>query len=136
MSTNFSFPDVSSFAFRPMLVAPAWMNALMQAGSKAMTMTFNAQQVIAMRLTMLAIGGNTARNRKEVERMFTEKMAAVNESTAIVLQLAATMAQALPTTFTDPQAAERMLNKAAKAGDKAITPFARRVAANHKRLSR
>ncbi|WP_432560529.1 hypothetical protein [Granulicoccus sp. GXG6511] len=126
---------MSNFSIPTFGLAPAWINSMMQASTKAMTIAFTAQQVIGLRLSMLAANGNTATNRKEVERMFTEKMDAVNESSRVLFQLAGTMAQAWPTMFTDPKAAERMLNRAAKASDRALTPFSRRVTANQKRLS-
>lgn len=134
--SSLSLPSFPSVTFGPFMVAPAWLSVVLQASTKAVTIAATSQQVIAMRLTMLAAGGNTEKNRKEIERMFTEKTAAMNESTAVLMQLGATMAQALPTAFLDPKAAERMLTKAAHAGNKALTPFSKRVAANQKRLSR
>lgn len=131
--TSYQFP---MFGIAQLTTAPAWINTMMKASTKAMTIAMTSQQVIAMRMSMLAIGGNSATNRKEVERMFTEKMDAVNESARVLMQLSATMAQAVPTMFVDPKAAERMLNQAAKASDRALTPFSRRVTANQKRLSR
>ncbi|MDO5500205.1 MAG: hypothetical protein Q4F67_11070 [Propionibacteriaceae bacterium] len=127
---------MSTFSVPSFSLVPAWMNTMMNASTKAMTIAFTAQEVIGLRLSMIATGGNTAKNRKEVERMFTEKMDAVNESSRVLFQLAGTMAQAWPTMFVDPKAAERMLNNAAKASDRALTPFSRRVTANQKRLSR
>lgn len=135
MSQIITIPSTFEFAFRPVLAAPAWTNALLKAASKAVTIATVSQQVIAMRLTALAVKGNTAQNRKEVEVMFTEKMSAVNEATAVLLQLGVTMAQAVPTTFLDPKAAGKMLNRAARAGDKALGSFHSRVTANQKRLS-
>jgi hypothetical protein len=132
MSTTLPTFDL---AFKPMLTVPAWANAFLQAGSRAVEIAVAAQQVIVVRLTMLAVDGNTAANRKEVERMFTEKMNAVNESSAVLVKLATTMAQALPTTFFDAKAAERMLTEAAHASNKALRPFHWRVTANQKRLS-
>lgn len=126
---------MSNFSIPTFGLAPAWINTMVQASNKAMSLGFTAQQVIGLRLSMLATDGNTAKNRKEVERMFTEKMDAVTESSRVLFQLAGAMAQAWPTMFIDPKAAERMLNKAAKAGDRALTPFSRRVNANQKRLS-
>ena len=117
-------------------LAPAWMSAAMQASTKAMTLAVTAQQVIGLRLAMLAANGNTARNRREVERMVTEKVSAVQESSQVLTQLAGTMVQAWPTMFVDAKAAERMLLKAAQASDRALTPFSRRATANQKRLSR
>lgn len=130
--STYTFP---TFNFAQLSVVPAWVNTMTEVSTKAMTLAMTSQQVIAMRLTLLATGGNTAKNRTEVERMFTEKMDAVSESSRVLFQLAGTMAQAWPTMFVDPKAAERMLNKAAKASDKALTPFSRRASANQKRLS-
>ncbi|MDO5682270.1 MAG: hypothetical protein Q4G46_05515 [Propionibacteriaceae bacterium] len=127
---------MSNFSMPTFGLAPAWFNSMIQASTKAMTIAFAAQQVIGLRLTMLAANGNTSTNRREVERMVTEKMDAVNESGRVLFELAGSMAQAVPTMFFDPKAAERMLNRAAKAGDRALTPFERRVTANKKRLSR
>lgn len=135
MSQSLTVPSSFDLAFRPVLAAPAWANALLKAASKAVTIAIASQQVITLRLTALAVKGNTAENRKEVETMFTEKMSAVNEASTVLLQLAATMAQALPTTFLDPKAAEAMLNHAAQAGNNALGPFHSRVTANQKRLS-
>jgi hypothetical protein len=135
MSHAINLPATFDFAFRPVLAAPAWANALLKTASKVYAIATTSQEVIVMRLTALAVNGNTAHNRKEVERMFTEKMSAVNEASLVLLQHAATMAQAVPTTFFDPKAAEKMLNQAAQAGDKALKPFHSRVTANQKRLS-
>lgn len=117
-------------------LAPAWMTTMAQASAKAVTMAFTAQQVIGLRVALLAMDGNTAKNRREIERMVTEKMDAVQESSRVLFELGGTMAKAWPTMFFDAKAAERMLNRAAKASDKALTPFSRRVTANHTRLSR
>lgn len=125
--SNFSIPTIG--------LAPAWINSMLQASTKAATIAFTAQQVIGLRLSMLAMNGNTSTNRREIERMFTEKMEAVNESGRVLFELAGAMAQAWPTMFFEPKAAERMLNRAAKASDRALTPFSRRVTANQKRLS-
>lgn len=130
-----TLPSTFDFAFRPVLAAPAWTNALLKAAQKAVTIASASQQVIAMRLAMLAVNGNTSNTRREVERMFTEKMGAVNEATSVLLQLATTMAQAVPTTFVEPKLAENMLNQAAQASDKALGSFHSRVTANQKRLS-
>lgn len=134
--SSLSTPSVSNISFGPLVVGPAWLEVMLQAATKAASLATTSTQVVAMRLSMLAVGGNTEKNRKEVEGMFTEKMSAVNESAAVLMQLSATMAQALPTALIDPKAAERMLTKAAHAGNNALTPFANRVTANHKRLSR
>ncbi|WP_425309619.1 hypothetical protein AADG42_12905 [Ammonicoccus fulvus] len=131
--TGYSFPN---FGMAQMTTVPAWINTMMQVSTKAWNIAMTSQQVIAMRLSMIAVGGNTAKNRNEVERMVNEKMDAVGESTRVLMSLGNTMVQAWPTMFTDPKAAERMLNQAAKASDRALTPFSKRVNANQKRLSR
>lgn len=131
--TSYSFPN---FGIAQMTAAPAWINTMMQVSTKAWTIALTSQQVIAMRLSMLAVNGNTAKNRNEIERMVNEKMDAVGESTRVLMSLGSTMAQAWPAMFSDPKAAERMLNQAAKASDRALTPFSKRVTANQKRLSR
>lgn len=131
--TSYSFPN---FGIAQMTTVPAWFNTMMQATTKAWTIAMTSQQVIAMRLSMIAVGGNTAKNRNEIERMVNEKMDAVGESTRVLMGLGSTMAQAWPAMFSDPKAAERMLNQAAKASDRALTPFSKRVTANQKRLSR
>ena len=131
--STYSFPN---FGMAQMTTVPAWINTMMQVSTKAWTIAMTSQQVIAMRLSMLAVGGNTAKNRNEIERMVNEKMDAVGESTRVLMQLGSTMAQAWPTMFSDPKAAEQMLNQAAKASDRALTPFSKRVTANQKRLSR
>lgn len=131
--TSYSFPN---FGIAQMTAVPAWINTMMQVSTKAWTIAMTSQQVIAMRLSMLAVNGNTAKNRNEIERMVNEKMDAVGESTRVLMSLGSTMAQAWPAMFSDPKAAERMLNQAAKASDRALTPFSKRVNANQKRLSR
>lgn len=131
--SNYSIP---TFGLDQLSVVPAWFNTMMRASTKAVTIAMTSQQVIAMRVSMLATSPNPTKNAHELQRMVTEKMDAVNESSRVLMQLAGTMAQAWPTMFVDPKAAERMLNKAAKASDRALTPFARRVTANQKRLSR
>ncbi len=131
--TSYSFPN---FGIAQMTAVPAWINTMMQVSTKAWTIAMTSQQVIAMRLSMLAVNGNTAKNRNEIERMVNEKMDAVGESTRVLMSLGSTMAQAWPAMFSDPKAAERMLNQAAKASDRALTPFSKRVTANQKRLSR
>lgn len=135
MSHTINLPATFDLAFRPALAAPAWVNAFINVASKACAIAAASQDVIVLRLTALAANGNTAHNRKEVERMFTEKMSAVTEASAVLMKAAATMAQAVPTTFVDPKAAEEMLNQAARASDKALGFFHSRVTANQKRLS-
>lgn len=122
--------------FAQMTTIPAWINTMVEASTKAVTLAVTSQQVIATRLTMLATTADPSKNTREIERMFSEKVDAVNESSSVLFKLAGTMAQAWPTMFVDPKAAERMLNDAATASNNALTPFSRRVKANQKRLSR
>lgn len=117
-------------------LAPAWATTMVQASTKAMTIAVTAPQVIGLRLSMLALNGNTAKSRREVERMVTEKVDAVQQSSRTLFELAGTMTRAWPMMFFDAKAAERMLNRAARSSDKALAPFSRRVSANHKRLTR
>lgn len=131
MPTTSSTPGF--FPFPP--VSARLSRALLGTWTKTATISMTAPWVIWLRLSRLAAGGATAANQREFTRMFAEKAAAVNESTAVLNKLAFGM-MATPMVWTDPAAANRLLTRAASATNRSLTPFSRRVQANSRRLSR
>ncbi|MFV0459679.1 MAG: hypothetical protein ACK5MT_13015 [Actinomycetales bacterium] len=105
------------------------------AWSSLMTIAGSAPVVIGLRLSQLAQGGASAASQRELDRMVTEKISAVYESTAVVGALVTGMVTN-PATWLNPVTAERSLARTMQAADQALKPFARRVEGNAKRLSR
>lgn len=112
---------------------------------------FAVPQVIAHRAARMAMAGATpsARDRKEIHRMSTEKMLAFNEAwTAMAMQavlenqkLALSMMQSvwfpwLRTTASAGSASQQLSDAMLGVLGKGMVPFRRRAVANAKRLGR
>ena len=115
---------------------------------KAAELGFAAPQVVAHRLTRMAMAGvaPTARDRKEFRRMGTEKMAAFMESwNAMAMEtfranqaLTASVWRSvwLPWLNGKPSTASHLHNAALGVLGKGIAPVHRRAVANARRLNR
>ena len=147
MPTNNPTPTLPSMPSMPFLsvpttlvnaaaFTPAWLTAMTQVNTKLWTIATASQQVIWLRLAMLATGGPTAVNQREANRMVSEKVAATQESVGELAKLATSMLATLPTVWSDPKAGEKMLKRAATGTNRALAPYSRRVSANAKRLSK
>lgn len=114
-------------------------NTAVQASTRiltsAATIAFTSQQVIWLRLTKLATEGGTRSNQIELQRMVSEKTAALNESLSTLQKSGSSIMRLAPSALTDPKVAERLATKSAVAADRALQPFARRITANAKRLA-
>jgi hypothetical protein len=129
MTVPTSFMNAAAFT-------PAWLTAMAQVNTKLWTIATASQQVIWLRLSMLATGGPTAANQREATRMVSEKVSATQESVGELAKLAASMLTTLPTVWSDPRAGEKMLKRAATGTNRALAPYSRRVSANAERLSK
>ena len=115
---------------------------------KASQLAFAAPQVVAHRVTRMAMAGvsPTARDRKEFRRMGTEKMAAFTESwNAMTIEafranqaLTASLWRSvwLPWLSGTPSMSSHLHNAALGVLGKGIAPVHRRAVANARRLAR
>lgn len=118
-------------AMTPTPAAKTWMSMM----TSVWTMGLTAQQVIWLRVGKLASEGATVANQREVQRMVSEKIAALNESATSLATAGLSFTSAVPGALSDPKKAERLVNSSLRSANKAIRPFSTRVKANHKRLS-
>jgi hypothetical protein len=116
-----------------------------RASSTAVKLTelgFAAPQVIAHRLTRMALAGPTmsARDRKEFAGMVMEKQAAVAQAWmgmfAEGVRLQQQLALSLFTGATPSQHAARAKSAASRIASSGLAPFHRKAVANAKRLAR
>lgn len=117
-------------------VLPTWGNAAFKLAETGLTIAVASQQVIALRLTMLATKPGQAGTTRESQRMVTEKVEAMQESASRFVRLSGNLVSAWPKLWTDPKAADRILRQTLSATNHAMAPFSRRVSSNAKRLSR
>lgn len=117
-------------------VLPTWGNAAFKLAQTSLTIAMTSQQVIALRLSMMATKPGEAKTNRESQRMVTEKMEAMQESTARLIRLSTNLASAWPKLWTDPKAADRILRQTLSATNHAMAPYSRRVTSNAKRLTR
>ena len=122
----------------------------MSLAAQTMALGVAAPQVIAHRVTRMALGGATpsVRDRKELYRMSSEKILAFNEcwnamaleafkanqqlATSFMLSLWSPWALPMPS----PKSASKQLDTLLDILGKGIAPIHRRAAANAKRLGR
>jgi len=103
---------------------------------------FAAPQVVAHRLTRMALAGPTisARDRKEFVGMVAEKQAAVAQAWmgmfAEGVRFQQQFALSLLTGATPTQHAARAKSAASRVGSSGLAPFHRKAVANAKRLAR
>lgn len=128
-----TFTQACLSAFTP---SPAATRTWMSTMTNLWTMSLTAQQVIWLRLSKLATEGATLANQREVQRMVSEKVAALNESASGLANAGVSMAAALPGAVTDPKKAQRLVTSSARSAGRAVRPFSKRVNANHRRLTK
>lgn len=133
------WPEASAIKSWPLMpdltVIPTWSTGAFQVAQKGATIAMLSPQVIGLRLTMLATRPGDRRTNRESQRMVKEKLDALSESATQLSKLATTLASTWPQLWTDPKHADRVLRHTMQATDRAMTPFARRVTSNAKRLS-